>query len=187
MITKKFPTGDSISVSIGEGRIVTMKTIGDKILISPPGLQYTSVTPLEKPVVELDQKHYIWGDKVFVTIKDPWVNAYSDKIGHIGYAYGKSILISTRSGHNLYYNLQESGKNTGYYPGIIHLVGDYVFQRIGANNAYNTKDITFAHGSTDGKLVTSVDDEIVVHYQYGPRSEDYSVASAHVSDAFYGP
>lgn len=103
--------------------------------------------------VEMDQKTYSQGDKVYLTIVAPDFNFDSDSIDEIGAKSESSITIRTSKDEILNYRLIETGPDTGIFTGELLLV-----------KSEKNKQINHGFGPNDGQIVCDNDDVIEVTF-----------------------
>ena len=139
---------------------------------------FSQIEILTGPIVELDQKVYTWTDKVYITITDPWSNTDPNKIETIGTDDSK-IMITTESGKEIEYTLEETGYDTSFFTGEIILTG---FPDYDVNNDSLTNDASgrfSGFGPVEGMIPTNYTDTISVIYKFS--SEETVVSSAKIS------
>ena len=156
-----------IEMRVGSAHVEWMETLdGINILIpseEQKELVFSELEVLNFPTVEHDQKVYSWGDKVYISIIDPWSNQNSKEIEMIG--TDGEIKIRTESGNTLNYSLIETAPDTGFFTGEVILTG---FPNLDANNdgQPDASGITKGSGPTDGFLATEQEDGISTSYQF---------------------
>lgn len=108
--------------------------------------------------VEMDQKVYSQGDKVYLTIVAPDFNFNSESIDQIGQKPESSIIIRTSKDKIQNYRLMETGPDTGIFTGEFNLIASEKNQRD------NHHDNHHGFGPTDGQIACDKDDFIEVTF-----------------------
>lgn len=103
--------------------------------------------------VEMDQRTYSQGDKVYLTIVAPDFNFDSDSIDEIGAKSESSITIRTSKDEILNYKLIETGPDTGIFTGELLLV-----------KSQKNKQVNHGFGPNDGQIACDNDDFIEVTF-----------------------
>lgn len=112
--------------------------------------------------VELDQKVYVWTDKVYITIVAPDWNLDPNIIDEI------MVSISTKTHFLSNYKLIETGPNTGIFSGYVILTGDPDVKGNEGVDGNGTKPTGKKGGTgpTNGLLPASENDIISVSFEY---------------------
>ncbi len=156
-----------IEMQVGSAHVEWMETLDGVNIVIPSEEQkemvFSELEVLNFPTVEHDQKVYSWGDKVYISIIDPWSNQNSKEIEMIG--TDGEIKIRTGSGNTLNYSLIETGPDTSIFTGQVILTG---FPNLDANNdgQPDASGITKGSGPTDGFLATEQEDGISTSYRF---------------------
>jgi hypothetical protein len=160
METTTFPWGDSISMAVGSTHIEFMLSFDGKNIIPPLVSEDTTLTVIEKPIIEFDVSSYMRGDNAYITITDPYAITNHNKIESIGTPYGKPITIMTTGGFKADLILQESGKGTGYFTGMVTLT-EKTDEHVDAS-------YSMVYGNAHGIIPVYQNDEIIITYEYSP-------------------
>jgi len=155
--------GGSITWDLGTTKLMELKSKDGINVIAPEGLEFDSITKINGPYVEFDQKEYFWNDRVYVTIFDFWRDGDPNKVERLGSFNDNDIIISTNS-DTLDYIAEETGTDTGIFTLEFQLTGFPGFDANGDGN-YDMEGITYGQGPRNGKIATSNDDEIIVSYE----------------------
>lgn len=164
----KSALGD-LTLQISEVEVKYFETLDGINLVIPEDekdLVFSTISLLNYPRIDLDQKVYTWTDKAYITITDPWANKNPNELDVIGGKENSQVKIFTESGNELDYILKETGPNTGFFNGEIILTG---FPSYDANSDGNTDDAsgeTKGSGPYDGMIGTQMEDILYVSYQY---------------------
>ena len=169
--------GEQINLEYTDWGPAGSKTVGG----SSQDIELTIYTSNFGATVELDQKVYTWTDRVYMTVVAPDHNFDPNLIDVIGQSTEDQVTVSTR-GHQIFYNLSETGVDTGIFTGYVILTGDPTIKGgntgggvdgenteptgINGNGQKTCSSVSQACGPTDGFLEAEDSDGISVSFEF---------------------
>lgn len=125
--------------------------------------------------IELNKKTYSCYDEMFITVVSPDYNFSSDKIDSIGDKIDNKIIISSKKDKITNYRLEETGKDTGIFTGVVRL-----FPLDDPRRPLRDKlsDVPRGKGPKNGLLFVKAGDKIIVSFI---TKKDHKKAYAEVS------
>ncbi len=124
-----------------------------------------STIDAREPVIQSDKSVYLWGTDMILTVIDPDADKNSDKSEIVGDRHDSKLIITGSKGKIENYRLQETGKSTGIFQGLIGFIG---IENDGKTEPYihEGKPIEKTQGKEldDGYLEVSEEDEVKITY-----------------------
>ncbi|MGI0073379.1 MAG: hypothetical protein ACREA3_06175 [Nitrosotalea sp.] len=111
-----------------------------------------------QPIIQTDKSVYMLGRDIILTVVDPDANLDSQKVETLGNKPNQRLTISTSMDKITNYRLVETGKNTGIFQGMLHLLPE------------NSKKPKKANGPFDGAVRARRGDQITFSYFNGRES-----------------
>jgi hypothetical protein len=166
--------GEQINLEYTDWGPAGSKTVG----ANNQDIELTIYTSNFGATVELDQKVYTWTDRVYMTVVAPDHNFDPNLIDTIGQTTEDQVIVSTR-GHQIFYNLAETGVDTGIFTGYVILTGDpnlipngvdglntQPTGAIGTGAAGTCTSVSTACGPTNGFLPAEDSDGVSVSFEF---------------------
>ncbi|MGI0046561.1 MAG: hypothetical protein ACREBB_05160 [Nitrosotalea sp.] len=167
--------GEQINLEYTDWGPAGSKTVG----ANSQDIELTIYTSNFGATVELDQKVYTWTDRVYMTVVAPDHNFDPNLIDTIGKTDEDQVIVSTR-GNQIFYQLSETGVDTGIFTGYVILTGDPNLKGtggvdgegtqptglIGTGAANSCNSVSNACGPTDGFLPAEDSDGVSVSFEF---------------------